>query len=215
MPWERDYVSSSGSLVTKEIVSIGRFNGKREAEGAYPYAVSRNEAEVRRLGEQKFSAWEGTIERGMGWPTFDHVGKADPNKMWRGQREEAKRLFTSAFTVSYLEYVQKEDEKRAPQPQQAAQPATNPTGARATLKDITRTPTEDLYIIELTDPGHLDEPQLVYVHVGDGEPQQPAASSGSFAASSYSSSVVPLPSQPSYSKPGTGKVQHIYLKRKK
>jgi hypothetical protein len=112
--------------------------------------------------------------------------------------------------------------KVQPETQQQPQPAVTPSntatlqGAKITFKNIDRKPDEDLYIIELTDPGHLDEPQLVYVHVGDGEPQQQAAASGlAYAASSYSEPLTPLPSQPSYGSTGTGKVQHIYLKRKK
>jgi len=108
--------------------------------------------------------------------------------------------------------------KVQPQPQPTTLPAAPSNtatlqGAKITFKNIERKPDEDLYIIELVDPGHLDEPQLVYVHVGDGEPQQTASSGQTFAAS-FSDAVTALPSQPSYGRTGTGKVQHIYLKRK-
>jgi hypothetical protein len=211
----QDYLLKNvGIGSTRNIIENAKYYAENAVLQAYPYAVSRNEAEVRRIGEQRFQTWEDIL-------LDDAKNDPDGKRLWSSQRVEAIRIYVSAYTTAYLEKVAEKDKATGRmQPQPIPQPATPSNvaslqDAKITFKDIQRNPDEDLYIIELTDPGHLDEPQLVYVHVGDGEPQQAASAGQSYAASSYSSSVVPFPSQPSTGRPGTGKVQHIYLKRKR
>ncbi len=93
---------------------------------------------------------------------------------WDAQIDEARRLFVSAYASAYLEYVQKEDVRRAPpppqptpqpqpkpQPQPTPQPATPSNtatyqGAKITLKDVDRKANEYVYYLELTDSENFD-----------------------------------------------------------
>ncbi len=185
------------------LLSLSRSEGEKVAEAQYPYLVQRNIPDIvaiaRNIANKELEAGSSTF-------TTD--------------KEAYRDTFINSYTKGYFDRVEALDKKAGITP---TTPAANPTnkatlqGATVTLQSVDRTLDEDLYIIELVDPGHLDEPQLVYVHVGDGEPQQ-AAASGQALAGSFSSAygaVASSSSQPDYGRSDTSKVQHVYLKRKR
>jgi hypothetical protein len=151
------YLENSNDLYTQIVVRDGANYGRDQAKTRYPYAVSRNEGEVRQLGEQQFQVWEDTLRN---YKSLYSATKSQVEK-WNSEREETKRLFASVFTEAYLETVAEKDKKTG------RSPVASPTGVTVTVLDVKHTAHEHVYTIEIIDPGHLTKPAVIEAEISE------------------------------------------------
>lgn len=147
-----DFVSpnSNGIPIVRAWIDAGESAGSEEAGKHYPYAISRNEAEVRQFAERKFQERATTIINNYGQAQYDRTKR---EALFSNVKEEAKRLYVAAYIGRYLERVAELDKKAGKTPATAAASAT---GATVKVVRVEQNANERVYYLAINDPGYTN-----------------------------------------------------------